>query len=61
MRAFQLINEIEALACPQAEVFFVTKEGDVFAIEGGLLDKEDATGRVGLLLSTVSVVTEGGF
>lgn len=61
MKAFELINAIEALACPQAEVFFVTRSGDVFPIEGGLLDTEEATGRVGLLLSTEPVVTEGGF
>lgn len=52
---------MEALASPQAEVFFYDGDGQAVAIEGGLLDTEDGTGRVALLLSSEPVVTEGGF
>lgn len=61
MRVFELINAMEALASPQAEVFFYGGDGQAVAIEGGLLDTEDGTGRVALLLSCEPVVTEGGF
>ena len=56
-----LIAKMEALADPDAEVFFVTAAGDVHAIEGGLLDTEEGGPRVGLLLVSVEVVTDGGF
>lgn len=61
MKIFQLINAMEALAEPQVEVLFYAPDGQVYAVEGGLLDTEEGTGRRALLLSPVSVVTEGGF
>ena len=56
-----LIAKMEALAEPDAEVFFVTAAGDVHTIEGGLLDTEEGGSRVGLLLVSEPVVTDGGF
>lgn len=56
-----LIAKMEALAQPDAEVFFVNASGDVHAIEGGLLDTEEGGPRVGLLLVSDAIVTDGGF
>lgn len=56
-----LISRMEGLAAPDAEVFFLTAEGDVHPIEGGLLDTEEGGPRVGLLLASVECISDGGF
>ena len=57
----QLIAGLEALSAPDAEVFFVLGDAEVFQINGGLLDVEDRTGREGVLLSGKTLAAEGGF
>jgi len=52
---------MEALASPDAEVFFSDDSGEIYAIGGGLLDSEPGTGRIGLILTEEPIVTEGGF
>jgi len=52
---------MEALASPDAEVFFSDDSGQTYAIGGGLLDAEPGTGRIGLILTEEPIVTEGGF
>ncbi|EGF94673.1 Uncharacterised protein [Brevundimonas diminuta] len=61
MKVFELINAMEALACPQADVFFSDESGGLRAIGGGLLDTEPSAGWVGLILTEEPIVTEGGF
>ncbi|MFY0399942.1 hypothetical protein [Brevundimonas naejangsanensis] len=56
-----LISKMEALASPDAEVFFSDDSGKTYAIGGGLLDAEPGTGRIGLILTEEPIVTEGGF
>ncbi len=56
-----LISKMEALASPDAEVFFSDDSGHTYAIGGGLLDTEPGTGRIGLILTEEPIVTEGGF
>lgn len=57
----EMIAKMEALASPDAEVFFSDDSGHIYAIGGGLLDNEPGTGRKGLILIEEPVVTEGGF
>lgn len=61
LRIKDLIAKMEALASPDAEVFFCDDSGHTYAIGGGLLDTEADTGRLGLVLCEEPVVTEGGF
>lgn len=56
-----LISKMEALASPDAEVFFCDDSGHLFPIGGGLLDANRGTGGFDLLLTQEPVVTEGGF
>jgi len=56
-----IIAKMEALASPDAEVFFSDDSGQTYAIGGGLLDTEPGTGRIGLILTEEPIVTEGGF
>jgi len=56
-----LISKMEALASPDAEVFFSDDSGHLFPIGGALLDANQATGGIDLLLTQEPVVTEGGF
>ena len=57
----QLIAGLEALGSPDAEVFFVLGDTEVFQVNGGLLDVEDGTGREGILLSGKTLAAEGCF
>jgi len=56
-----MIAKMEALASPDAEVFFGDDSGELYAINGGLLDIDSDTTLPVLLLSTEPVITEGGF
>ena len=56
-----LVAKMEALASPDAEVFFCDDSGHLFPIGGGLLDANHGTGGLDLLLTQEPVVTEGGF
>lgn len=56
-----LIAKMEALASPNAEVFFGDDSGEIHAIGGGLLDTDSDTKLPVLLLSDEPVITEGGF
>lgn len=61
MKVRVLIAELEAAAAPDAEVFFFDGHYTT-QIHGGLLDREEATGREGLLLTHRSCAgEEGGF
>lgn len=61
MKARDLISGLEALCAPEAEVYFVLGDSEVFQVNGGLLDVEDHTGREGVLLSGKTLAAEGGF
>lgn len=61
MKAKDLVSGLEALCAPDAEVFFIAGDGDVLEIGGGLLDIEEETGRQGVLLTTRSQRSNGGF
>lgn len=56
-----LISKMEALASPEAEVFFSDDSGHLFPIGGALLDANQGTGGLDLLLTQEPVITEGGF
>lgn len=56
-----LISKMEALASPDAEVFFSDDSGHLFPIGGALLDANQGTGGLDLLLTQEPVITEGGF
>lgn len=56
-----LISKMEALASPDAEVFFSDDSGHLFPIGGALLDANPGTGGLDLLLTQEPVITEGGF
>ena len=57
----EIIAKMEALASPDAEVFFGDDSGEIYAINGGLLDVDSDTSLPVLLLSAEPVITEGGF
>lgn len=57
----EIIAKMEALASPDAQVFFSDDTGQTYAIGGGLLDAEPGTDRIGLILTEEPIVTEGGF
>jgi len=57
----EMIAKMEALASPDAEVFFSDDSGHLFPIGGALLDANQGTGGLDLLLTQEPVVTEGGF
>jgi hypothetical protein len=57
----EIIAKMEALASPDAKVFFSTDSGHLFPIGGGLLDANHGTDGLDLLLTQEPVVTEGGF
>lgn len=61
LRIKDLMAKLDALAAPDAEVFFSTDSGHLFPIGGGLLDTNHGTGGLDLLLTQEPVVTEGGF
>ncbi|WP_303713423.1 hypothetical protein [Brevundimonas naejangsanensis] len=56
-----LSAKLDALASPDAQVFFCDDLGEIHAIGGGLLDVDSDTQLPVLLLSAEPVVTEGGF
>ncbi|MCZ4109228.1 hypothetical protein O3U67_14120 [Brevundimonas diminuta] len=56
-----LISKMEALASPDAEVFFSDDSGHLFPIGGALLDANQGTGGLDLILTQEPVITEGGF
>ncbi len=57
----EVIAKMEALASPDAQVFFGDDSGEIHAINGGLLDVDSDTTLPVLLLSAEPVITEGGF
>ncbi len=56
-----LISSMEALASPDAEVFFIDGTGDIFPVNGGILDSDPDTGQQGMLLTTQAIVAEAAF
>lgn len=56
-----LIAKMEALAQPDAEVFFMTWDGESYPVGGGLLAFGLASPGHGLVLSERPIMGEAGF